>query len=108
MTTYVEYQLDDDKALWIEIDEENGEGFVRASRDEKGNQIIKAQTKFTEAVQSAKASMLVLLDELEDLPMDEIEITFGLKTTGEAGILAVGKLGMEANYEIKAKWKRKV
>ena len=31
-------------------------------------------------------------------------MTFGLKTTGEAGLFAVGKVGLEANYTVKLKW----
>jgi hypothetical protein len=34
---------------------------------------------------------------------DELEITFGLKVSGEAGWI-VAKAGTEANFEIKLKW----
>jgi hypothetical protein len=35
-----------------------------------------------------------------------MEITFGLKATGEAGNLAVGKVAGESNYQVRMLWKR--
>lgn len=106
MTTYVEYTLDDGSSLLVEADEDYGEGIVKAARDQEGNQITKTNKRFVEALHGAKVSTLALIEELKDLPTNELEITFGLKTTGEAGIFAVGKVGMEANFEVKVKWKR--
>jgi hypothetical protein len=34
-------------------------------------------------------------------------LTYGIKTTGEVDLLAVSKLGTEANYTIKLKWNKK-
>lgn len=38
-----------------------------------------------------------------------MEITFGLKATGEVGnnIFAVGKAGVEANYKVTLRWHKK-
>ena len=35
-----------------------------------------------------------------------MEITFGLKATGEVGNLAVGKVAGESNYQVKMVWRR--
>lgn len=48
----------------------------------------------TEAVQS-----------LPSRPTD-MQISFGLKVTGEVGNIAVGKAGGEVNYQIKLTWKQ--
>jgi hypothetical protein len=48
---------------------------------------------------SAQASELKA--KLESLRADEVSVKFGLKATGEAGNFAVGKVGVEANYEVK-------
>jgi hypothetical protein len=37
---------------------------------------------------------------------DELEVTFGLKATGEVGNIAIAKGGGEANFTIKLSWKR--
>jgi hypothetical protein len=39
-------------------------------------------------------------------PPDEVEVTFGLKATGELGNFAVAKAGAEASYTITLTWKR--
>ena len=41
-----------------------------------------------------------------DLHVEEAEIKFGLKTVGEAGVFAIGKVGGEMNYEVTLKWKK--
>lgn len=105
MATYVEYQLDDGSTLLIEVDEQEEGGVVKVARDD-GNVFIQAGKKFREAIRSAKASTLTLLSELNDLPIDEMQVSFGLKSTGEAGFFAVGKVGMEANYQVTLKWKK--
>jgi hypothetical protein len=38
-------------------------------------------------------------------PPTEVEITFGIKATGEVGNVAVAKAGGESNYTIKLVWK---
>jgi len=37
---------------------------------------------------------------------DEVEITFGLKASGELGSLVIAKAGVEANYSVKLTWKK--
>ena len=44
--------------------------------------------------------------EFDDLHVEEAEIKFGLKSIGEAGIFAIGKVGGEMNYEVTLKWKK--
>ncbi len=39
-------------------------------------------------------------------PPDEVEISFGIKATGELSNLAIGKLGGEANYAVRITWHR--
>ena len=46
-----------------------------------------------------------LLEALEEPPA-EMEITFGLKATGEVGNLAVGKVAGECSYQVKMVWRR--
>lgn len=106
MTTYVEYELEDGTTLLIEAEEAAG-GLVPASRSAEGIAKIQARKTFEEALQGIKPWARTLCQQLEDLVTDEIEVTFGIKAVGEAGIFAVGKVGAEANYEVTLRWSEK-
>lgn len=47
---------------------------------------------------------LWMLEKLHHLQADEVELKFGLMTTGELGNFAIGKVGIEANFEVTLKW----
>ena len=104
MATYVEYELEDGSTVLVEVDAEAA-GLVPASRT--GDAIKKAGKKFEEALDSVKPWAAALRKQLNDLKADEVEVMFGLKATGEAGNFAVGKVGIEANYEVTLKWSNK-
>jgi hypothetical protein len=104
MTTYVEYELEDGSVLLIEAEENKTGGVRQASKDKDGNIIQKSGAKFQDALTGVKASARLLREQLNELEAEEVEVTFGLKTTGEAGLFAVGKVGVEANYTVKLKW----
>ena len=109
MPTYIKYQLENGGELLVEAPERppsSSVTFAANPPDAEGNLILTAQRKFTEALGGVKQSALMVVKELDELKVEEMEIKFGLKTTGEAGLFAVGKLGAEANYEVTLKWKR--
>ena len=97
MATYIEYELEDGGTLF-EMTEPEG-GVQKAARDKDNNVTIKANQKFQAALASVKHSAAVLRQELDELKADDVEVKFGLKTTGELGNFAIGKVGVEANYE---------
>lgn len=105
MTTYIEYQLDDGTTLLIETEEEKTAGVTRTGRGKDSNVIKKTNTKFQDALVSVKSSAHYLRQQLNELKADEVEVTFGLKATGEAGNFAIGRVGMAANYTVKLKWR---
>lgn len=107
MTTYYEYQVDENTTILIAGPERyGGGGLVPVARGgEEDKTVIQSQKGLRASLQNAKASAQLLLDEINGLEVSEAEIKFGLTTTGEAGIFAVGKVGMEINYEITLKWK---
>jgi hypothetical protein len=88
--------------------EENA-GLGRWARGQGGAAVATAQSAFKEAVRQVVsvnvAGFLAAVDSLER-PPDELEVTFGLKATGEVGNLAVGKVAAESNYEVRMLWKR--
>jgi hypothetical protein len=105
MATYIEYTQEDGSILLVETDESTG-GAIKAA-DNSGNVIIKAGTKLQDALASIRRSVVALQEGLSELQAEDVEVTFGIKTVGEAGLFAVCKVGAEVNYEIKLKWTKK-
>jgi hypothetical protein len=101
MTHYIEYELADGSKVMVEAEETGG--VVRASRN---GEATKSKAGFREAFAGARASIREVIAEFEDLHVYEAEIKFGLKSIGEAGIFAIGKVGGEMNYEVTLKWKK--
>lgn len=68
-----------------------------------------AQSGFEEAVRRAVSvnarAFLAAANSLEEPPA-EMELTFGLKATGEVGNLAVGRVAGESNYQVRMTWRR--
>lgn len=103
MATYIEYQMDDGSTILVEGEELSGD-IVKASRG--GVDVVKTGRQFAEAFASVRGSLRVLVAELDTLDLEDAEVKFGLKAIGEAGLLAIGKIGGEMNYEITLRWKR--
>jgi hypothetical protein len=103
VATYIEYELEDGGTILIAADEGGG-GLVPAGR---GDMIRQAGIKFEEAFASVKSWVSTLSKQLSEMDAEEVEISFGLKTMGELGNFAVGKLGAEANYQVTLKWSNK-
>lgn len=102
---FIKYLLEDGSELWVESPDSE-DGIINASI---GDKFLDAQQEFSRALDSAKSSAITLRKKFEDALADEVEVTFGLKATGEVGnyIFAVGKAGVEANYTVTLKWKKK-
>jgi hypothetical protein len=103
MSTFYEYDLGDGTTILIEGPEKKAATTTRGIFKE--GVIVKAQRKFSEAFKEAKTQAQILVKEIEELHVNEAEIKFGLTTTGEIGNLAIGKVGMDVNYEVTLKWK---
>jgi Trypsin-co-occurring domain 1 len=116
MTSHVEFTSEEDSVL-VEVDPvtvhartgEQDAGLGRWAKEHAGEAVALAQNAFEDAVRRAvrfNAPAFVAAAEALDKPPTEMEITFGLKATGEAANLAVGKVAGECNYQVKMVWKR--
>lgn len=115
MTKYIQFDVEDEASgeILVEVDEEeilsSEEGLVKVGiKDVLHNTVAVAQNTFSTAVKNAiHYNVQVLINAIHSLPEPptEIEVNFGLKVTGEAGNVAVGKMGGEVNYVIKLSWK---
>lgn len=100
---YVEYPTTDGESILVEVEDREGR-IVKASNKSGGT--VKSRVNFAEAFKHARSSIRELIDGLNEMNIEEADIKFGLKSTGEAGFFAVGKVGGEMNYEITLKWKK--
>jgi hypothetical protein len=103
MPTYNEYQIDENTTVLIEAPQSSG-GLVPAARG--GDAVQKSQKTLGEAWKGIRAQAGFLIQELDSLAISEAEIKFGIKTSGDFDFV-VSKLGMEVNYEVTLKWKKK-
>ncbi|MEJ5241755.1 MAG: CU044_2847 family protein [Anaerolineales bacterium] len=105
MKQLIEFPLEDGTSILVETEVAEGSGMVRVSREgvpEKARQTFEAAL---EKIRPAAQVIIQKLRALHDAP-DEITVEFGLKMSAEAGaIVAAG--GLEANYKVTLKWKRK-
>ena len=104
MSTYLLYK-ENGEEIFVETDDLESGRIIDASQDD-GNVIFETNKKFQTAIKSAKLSAESLIAELKELPVEELEISFGLKSMGEAGIFAIGKFSTEANFQVTLKWKK--
>lgn len=119
MTNYLRFSSGNGEAgeVLVEVDTvedlpvvgEQNAGLRQWARNQTGEAVAVAQSGFEQAVRRAVSlnvrAFLSAADALEKPPA-EMEITFGLKATGEVGNLAVGKVAGESNYQVKMVWRR--
>jgi hypothetical protein len=110
MSHYIEYQ--DGVLVEVESDEvAPPDGVAKAGlRDHlrRGEAVVaNAENSFADAIKSGVDHVAGAVDKairgLGTKP-GEVEVTFGLKATGEIGNIAVGKAGAEANIQVRLKW----
>lgn len=104
MSRYVEFDLPDGSTVVIESDGPDG-GVGKAGLDEVAE---RARETFEQAVENARNAALVIVDKVRGLydSPDEIEVTFGLKASGELNTLVVAKAGIEASYSVRLTWRQ--
>ena len=115
MSNYIQFETDssDSPQILIEVEEEEvapTDGLVKVGvRDALKGAVATAQNTFSTAIKTAiRQNVQVFMEAVNELPdpPTEVEISFGLKATGEAGNVAIGKLGGEVNYTVKLAWKK--
>jgi len=112
MTDYIQFTTEDGATILVEAAAEADayrSGVVRAGlKDKAGETIAQAKASFEEGLEVIRHNARAFIKKVRDLPdpPDEMEVTFGLKATGEVGNFAVAKVGTEASYTVKLTWKR--
>ena len=106
MKQLIEFPLDNNETILVEVDisEENKYGERKVSR--KGDLIKQATLNFKDSllkIEPVAETIIGRLTRLSKHP-EEIEVDFGIKMNAEAGAI-IASSGIEANFEIKLKWK---
>jgi hypothetical protein len=108
---YIEFTTEDDARILVEVSEEETyqPGVVKAGlKDKMKETVVQAQTSFEDGLEVVRRNASAFIKKVRGLsdPPDEVEVTFGLKATGELGNFAVANVGAEASYTVTLKWKR--
>ena len=105
MKRYVEFQLEGDGSIVVEVDEPEVGGPVRAGRETDLQE--KARLTFEQALVTVRPAAEAIIARLRNLtdPPDQIGVEFGLKLNGTAGAI-IASVGVEANYKVTLTWKR--
>jgi hypothetical protein len=111
VTHYIQFTTADGSTILVEVTEEETyqPGVVKAGLGEKVQEaVVKAETTFEDGLEVIHRVAGAFIEKIRGLtdPPDEVEVTFGLKATGELGNFAIAKAGAEANYEVTLTWKR--
>ncbi len=113
MAQYMQYTTSDGGTVLVEVTEEDvslPEGTIKAGvADRIQKTVVQAQATFEGAVDRVvRQNAQALIQSVRDLvePPDELEVTFGLKATGEVGNIAIAKGGAEANFTVRLMWSR--
>jgi hypothetical protein len=105
LPTFIEYEIEENVTILIQAPNEAIMGIVKAAEKDGEPVILKSEKKFTDALEGVRHSAIAIKQKLEDLRADEVEVKFGITTTGKLGNFAIAEVGVEANYEVTLKWK---
>jgi len=106
MTRYIKYPTADGGIMLVEVEDTTDAmlskgGTIRANRPGEVIQdaVEEVQTRFEDAMNVVRRNAQTIIGKVKGLsdPPDELEVTFGLKATGELGNFAAAKVGAEAN-----------
>ena len=106
MTTYIEYELENNSTILIESPDVDIAEVIKTSNGVTELAKRKAKKSFLDALRDVQVQAKLLIKEIEELHVDEAEIKFGVNTVGELGNMAIGKIGAGINYEITLKWRK--
>jgi hypothetical protein len=88
-------------------DSEDGKASLNV-KDVFQSSLLKVERSFSDAFSALRVNAEAFMSEVSaiDIKPSEIEMTFGLKASGELGNFAVGKITADANYTVKMVWKK--
>ena len=100
----IKFKLDDGTEIYVESEETSlGGGLTKTSKKNKDN-IVEADEKFETLIEKIKPVSKLIMNSLKDFNTpDDIELSFGVKFGGKAGII-FASVDSEATFNLKLKW----
>lgn len=111
MTKYVEFRLDDgeNETILVEVDDNDSSNLEPVAKDDlDGLNAVESGVTFAAAINQLRPVLGLLKSRLDSMrdPADEVAIEFGVKLSGQAG-LVLTKVGAETSFKISMKWQKK-
>ena len=101
--TLLKFGLDDGTEIYVESNELLSTGITKTSRKNRDN-IIEADEKFETLIEKIKPVSNLIMNSLKDFNTpNDIELSFGVKFGGKAGII-FASVDSEATFNLKLKW----
>ena len=100
MPHYIQFTTEDGGTILVEAAEEETyqPGVVKAGlRDKVKETVAQAQNSFEDGLEVVRRNASAFIKKVRGLsdPPDEVEVSFGLKATGEVGNFAVANVGLD-------------
>ncbi|HEY6801972.1 MAG TPA: CU044_2847 family protein [Pyrinomonadaceae bacterium] len=103
MKHLIEYSLADGGSIFVEVDEPESEGIVRAAR---GEIATKASQTFEDAIDAVKPAIMSVISKLRELSAPgQIGVEFGIKLGAKAGAF-FSSADAEATFKVTLTWQR--
>ena len=113
MARYIEFPTTDGSTILVEVEQEEvtpSPGVVKAGVKEAAQKtMVVAHSVFEGALDRVvrhNAEAFIQAVRSLSQPPGEMEVTFGLKATGEVGNFAIAKGSAELNFSVRLCWKR--
>ena len=106
-----QFKLDDGTAFLVEVDkpQPTSSGSIQRVASVNTKQMVYQATQtLDQALDSIKPVASTVVSRFKSgltQPADEVEVTFGLKLSAEAGVV-FGSVGGEVTFEVKLKWEK--
>lgn len=107
MTRLVEFQVDGDNSILVEVEDVASDELTPAAKI-PGNIAFPSEKTFGEALDRIQPMIRQIKQKLDAATQsaDELEVKFSVKLSGEVGAVLT-KVGGEATYEITLRWQNK-
>jgi hypothetical protein len=106
-----QFKLEDGTAFFVEVDQPpvtRGGGVRRVAAPRINRTVYEASQTLEEALDQVKPVISKVAERLKSgltTPANEVEVTFGLKLSAEAGVI-FSSVGGEVTFEVKLKWEK--
>ena len=104
-----QFLLDDGTPFLVEVNEPEGSAIQQVAAVDTQEMVYQAKQTLEQALDKVTPVASVAISKLRSgltTPADEVEVTFGLKLSAEAGVV-FSSVGGEVTFEVTLKWNGK-